>query len=664
VSVEKIQVPDIGDEQEIEVIEILVSPGDEVSENDSLIVLESDKAAMEIPSPQAGVVKEVLVNVGDQVSQGSDIVSIDVGADPGNAETESSEESVEKETSAQGAPANNLIVEEAEEPTAVEANPASTGSASVLEIRVPDLGGDSDVEVIEILVAEGDEISTEDGLVTLETDKAAMDIPSPAAGKVLSIKLKMGDKVSEGALVLELETTTASTVSAAAPAVEEPQPESKVVESPSLAPAPTGEPELMEIKLPDLAEDGVVEVIDILIAVGDEIKKEDGLITLETDKAAMDVPSPSAGVVKAIKVKVGDKISQGSVILELETTTSESAPAEKASPAPEQTAQEAEKPQVTSSTAQQTVVATVSNRGGEIYAGPAVRKTARELGVDLTKVPGSGSKGRIVKEDVEVYVKGVMQSGAANVSKGGGGLSGIEDIDFSKFGEIEVVDISKLHQVVARNMSRNWLNVPHVTQFDEADVTELEDFRQDQKTLAEKKGIKLTPLPFIVKACAHALSEYPQFNVSLHSSGAKLIQKKYVHIGIAVATPAGLMVSVLKNVDRKSIWEIAAEIAELGEKAKARKLSKEDMQGACFTISSLGNLGGTGFTPIVNAPEVAILGVSKTGIKPVYIDGEFVPRKMLPFALSYDHRVVNGVDGGLFCTYLGSLLNDIRLLAL
>lgn len=662
-SVEKIQVPDIGDEQEVEVIEILVSPGDEVTENDSLIVLESDKAAMEIPSPQSGVVKEVLVKVGDQVSQGSDIVSIDVGTDSGSAEPESSEDAPVSETAVQDSPENNSTAEDIVNQVA-STEPAPTVSASIQEIRVPDLGDDSDVEVIEILVAEGDEISAEDGLITLESDKAAMDIPSPAAGKVLSIKLKVGDKVNEGALILELETTAAVTQAPVSPPAEEPQPESNAVESPPSAPESSGEPALVEIKVPDLGEDSDVEIIEILVAVGDEIKKEDGLITLETDKAAMDVPSPLGGVVKAFKVKIGDKVSQGSVILDLETIASEPAPAEKTSPTPQQTTPVTEQPQAISSPAQQEVVTAVSNRGGEIYAGPAVRKLARELGVDLTNVAGSGSKGRIVKEDVEAYVKGVMQGGVAKTSTSGSGLPGIEDIDFSKFGEIEEVERSKLHQVVARNMSRNWLNVPHVTQFDEADVTELEEFRQAQKNLAEKKGIKLTPLPFIVKACAHALNEYPQFNVSLHSSGTKLIQKKYIHIGIAVATPAGLMVPVIKNVDRKSIWEIAAEIAELGEKAKDRKLSKEDMQGACFTVSSLGNLGGTGFTPIVNAPEVAILGVSKTSVKPVYIDGEFVPRKMLPFALSYDHRAVNGVDGGMFCTSLGSLLNDIRLLAL
>jgi pyruvate dehydrogenase E2 component (dihydrolipoamide acetyltransferase) len=369
-------------------------------------------------------------------------------------------------------------------------------------------------------------------------------------------------------------------------------------------------------------------------------------------------------VVKAITLKVGDKVSEGSAILELETTA---APAPAAAPAEKPAAASAPKPAAApapaSAPAAQPAVASVNNE--TFYAGPAVRKMARELGVDLSKVPGSGFKGRIVKEDVDAYVKSIMQGGgAAAAPSGGAGLPAIEDIDFSQFGEIEKVEMSKLHQVTARNMTRNWLNVPHVTQFDEADVTELEEFRQEQKAMAEKKGIKLTPLPFIVKACARALSEYPQFNVSLHSSGTKLIKKKYVHIGVAVATPAGLMVPVVKDADRKTIWEIAAEIAELGTKAKDRKLTKDEMTGSCFTVSSLGNIGGTGFTPIVNAPEVAILGVSRTTVKPVYIDNEFVPRTMLPFALSYDHRAVNGVDGGLFCTYLGSLLSDIRLLAL
>ena len=557
-SVEKIQVPDIGDEQEVEVIEILVAPGDEVSENDSLIVLESDKAAMEIPSPRAGVIKEILVKVGDQVSQGVDIVSMESGADAeADSQEPAAEEAAAKETDKETSepPAKQESTEsQAEEPA-----PAAAATSSVIDVKVPDLGGDSDVEVIEILVAEGDDISEEDGLVTLESDKASMDVPSPAAGKVRAIKMKVGDKVNEGSLILELETA------GDAPAVSGPANAPEKEES-SPAQAPVSE-----------------------------------------SKPAASVPAPAAEPSSA-----------------------------------------------------------VASAGGEVYAGPAVRKMARELGVDLSQVPGSGSRGRIVKEDVDAYVKGIMQGGAkpGSAASGGAGIPGIEDIDFSQFGEIEEVEMTKLHRVTSQNMSRNWLNVPHVTQFDETDITELEEFRQAQKAMAEKKGIKLTPLPFIVKACARALEEYPQFNVSLHSSGTKLIQKKYVNIGVAVATPAGLMVPVVKNADQKSIWEIAAEIAELSAKAKDRKLTKDDMQGACFTVSSLGNIGGSGFTPIVNAPEVAILGVSKASVKPVYMNNEFVPRTMLPFALSYDHRAVNGVDGGMFCTYLGSLLNDIRLLAL
>jgi len=574
VAVEKIQVPDIGDEQEVEVIEILVSPGDEVNENDSLIVLESDKAAMEIPSPKAGpkagVIKEILVKVGAQVSQGTEIVSMEIAGDSksdisGDSSSDSAEASAAESEKSSAAKAEEPIKEDVAKtaPAKEEAPAAKAPSVSAIqEVLVPDLGEDSDVDVIDILVSVGDEINKEDGLVTLETDKAAMDVPSPAAGKVVAIKLKVGDKVSEGSLILELETAGEAT------AAEESAPEKSVSNDKAVA---------------------------------------------QEKPAAVTTPAPA-------------------------------------------------KPVETPSTSR---AGSASGSDADVYAGPAVRKLARELGVHLSEVSGSGARGRIVKEDVQSFVKARMQGGTASVaSSSGAGLPGIEDIDFSQFGEVEEVELTKLHRLTAQNMTRNWLNVPHVTQFDETDVTDLEDFRQAQKALAEKKGIKLTPLPFIVKACAQALAEYPQFNVSLHSSGTKLIQKKYIHIGVAVATPAGLMVPVVKNVDKKSIWQIAAEIAELGAKAKDRKLTKEEMQGASFTISSLGNIGGTGFTPIVNAPEVAILGVSRTTVKPVYINGEFVPRKMLPFTLSYDHRAVNGVDGGMFCTFLGSLLADIRLLTL
>jgi len=574
VAVEKIQVPDLGSDGEVEVIEVLVKPGDTIGENDSLVVLESDKAAMEVPSPKAGVVKEVLVKVGAQVKNGSPLLMLEVAGGASAAPAEAPKKDAPKAAASAPAQADATAPREASkaaaapapQPAPPAAAPAATGAAAVKPIQVPDLGGATDVEVIDVMVKVGDVIQAEASLVTLETDKAAMEVPSPLGGKVVAIKVKVGDKVSAGSALIDLETASA-TAGAAASAVQEPATE-------QTAAAPKAEA----------------------------------------------APAPAAPQAKAA------------------SSTPEGATA---------------KPAATSSP------------GGEVHAGPAVRKLARELGVDLTQVAGTGGRGRIVQEDVQAYVKARL-AGTVVGSAGavGSGIPAIPDQDFSKFGPVEEVEMTKLHRVTALNMARNWLNVPHVTQFDEADITELEDFRAAQKALADKKDIKLTPLPFIVKACAQALAEHPQFNVSLHSSGAKLIKKKYVHIGVAVATPAGLMVPVVRDADKKSIWQIAADIAALSAKAKDRKLTKEDMEGSCFTVSSLGNIGGTGFTPIVNAPEVAILGVSRASVKPVWKDNAFVPRTMLPFALSYDHRAVNGVDGGQFCTYLGQLLSDIRLMVL
>lgn len=560
---------------------------------------------------------------------------------------------------------------------------------AVEKIQVPDLGTDDSVEVIELLVKPGDSIGENDNLVVLESDKAAMEIPSPKAGVVKNVLVKVGSQVKTGSPLIELETAADAApekaeadTTAAAPAAEkkaeaaaqEAAPAEAKSEAPAApkAAAKSGGSSVQAVNIPDLGTDEAVEVIDIIVKPGDEVGEESGLVTLETDKAAMDVPAQVAGIVKAIKVKVGDKVKTGMHLADIEVqggaAAAEPAPAPEPAPAAakaEAPAPAAAAPAASSAKAAPAPAAAAASAGGEVYAGPAVRKLARELGVDLTQVTGTGSKGRIQKEDVHEYVKARL-SGAAPAAAAavGGGIPGIEDIDFSKFGEIEEVEMTKLHRVTAQNMTRSWLNVPRVTQFDEADITDLEQFREAQKKLAEKKGIKLSPLPFIVKACAQALVEHPQFNVSLHSSGTKLIKKKYVHIGVAVATPAGLMVPVVKNADQKSIWEIAREIADLAAKAKDRKLSREDMEGACFTVSSLGNLGGTGFTPIVNAPEVAILGVSRASVKPVWDGKEFKPRTMLPFSLAYDHRAVNGVDGGMFCTYLGQLLSDIRLMVL
>jgi len=576
VTAEKINVPDLGTDDSVEVIEILVKPGDTLKLNDSMVVLESDKAAMEIPATQTGVVKEVLVKVGAQVKTGTPLLILETGSAASipaaaSAPAAATAPAVKAAAASVAAPAPVVAAE-------VPVAPAAS-SKSVETIAVPDLGGATDVEVIDILVKVGDIVKKEQGLVTLETDKAAMEVPSPKAGKVVAIKIKLGDKVAQGAVILDLEVAASAPAGATAAKADVPA-------KASSAPAPQ------------------------VVAPANTFALVDG-----------GPPTPTTGA------------PSGSVTL---------------SPV-------------------SVAIAAAANPSADIYAGPAVRMLARQLGVDLSQVTGTGGKGRIVKEDVQAFVKSRLQNPVAAspaASGSGAGLPVVPDIDFSKFGAIEEVELTKLHRVTALNMSRNWLNVPHVTQFDEADITELENFRNEQKALADKKGVKLTPLPFIIKACAKALAEHPQFNVSLHSSGAKLIRKKYVHIGVAVATPAGLMVPVIKNADQKSIWQIGKEVAELSAKAKDRKLAREDMEGACFTISSLGNIGGSGFTPIVNAPEVAILGVSKASIKPVWKNNQFVPRTMLPFSLSYDHRAVNGVDGGMFCTYLAALLSDIRLMML
>lgn len=545
----------------------------------------------------------------------------------------------------------------------------------VESIKVPNLGDSKDVEVIELLVKPGQSVKENDSLMVLESDKAAMEIPSPKSGVVKSLSIKLGDQVSEGDEILLLEVEGVAAAPAAAKA--EPAPSAApaapapAAPAPAAASSPAAASAVEPIVVPDIGGDSDVEVIEVHVKVGDVIKAEQSLITLESDKAAMEVPSPKGGEVKALKLKVGDKVSKGSLILELAVAGAAAAPAAPAAasaavPAATQPAAatvSAPAPAPVSTPAAVAPAAAAST--ADVYAGPAVRKLARELGVDLTQVSGSGARGRIQKEDLHAFVKARLQAPVAVAgSAGGAGIPAIADIDFSQFGSVEQVPLSKLHKVTAANMQRNWLNVPHVTQFNEADITDLEAFRTELRGEADKKGVKLTFLPFLLKACARALQEHKQFNVSLHSSGEFLIQKHYIHIGVAVATDAGLMVPVIRDVDKKSVWDLAREVVALSDKAKNRRLSKEEMQGACFTISSLGALGGTGFTPIVNAPEVAILGVSKTQTRPVYINGQFVPRQMLPIALSYDHRAVNGVDGGMFVTTLARLLGDIRLLAL
>ena len=545
---------------------------------------------------------------------------------------------------------------------------------AIEKITVPDLGEASDVEVIELLVTVGQQVAENDSLLVLESDKAAMEIPAPMAGIVKSIAINLGDTVSTGVeiLSLEIESNNASAEPGARVAADETQQAPEFDESSPKA-APTSgkaeQPASIEsvVTVPDLGTDDEVDVIEIHVSAGDMLEADQPLLTLESDKAAMEVPSPQEGEVLEILVKVGDKVKTGAEVLKLSADAGGDvvAPAQEAPAASTEasgTAADNSRPMPASEPSQPAAQnIPVSGESTKVYAGPAVRKLARELGVDLALVQGSGARSRVVKEDIHAFVKTRINgapTGSVAVAPA------VPDVDFSQFGPIEELPRTKLQKVTAINMQRNWSTVPHVAQFNEADVTALEDFRNELRHEAEKKGVKLTFLPFLLKACAKALAEYPQFNVSLHSSGEFVIQKKYCHIGVAVATEAGLVVPVIRDVDTKTIYELAREVSELTAKAKSRKLTLEEMQGACFTISSLGAIGGTGFIPIINAPEVAILGVARTEIKPVYANGEFLPRKILPLTLCYDHKALNGVDGGLFADFLVKLLGDIRRLAL
>ncbi len=553
-------------------------------------------------------------------------------------------------------------------------------------IKVPDLGDAGDVEVIEIPVSVGQVVEVNDSLLVLESEKAAMEIPAPMAGVVKSIAVNLGDQVTTGAEILTLEITEtaasepAEEAESAQPAREEaqeqpetaPAEDSSTVEPPPESPAAASK--IIDVAIPDLGTDDEVDVIEIHVQAGDSIAAEDSLLTLESDKAAMEVPSPHAGVVESVLVEIGAQVKTGTPVLRLRAEQEESVTAAEPSEKPiesrpepeaEKTAAPAPAAPVAAGAGQPPASAASKDSGENVYAGPAVRKLARELGVNLAEINGSGARGRIVKEDVHEYVKTSLgRPTAAGVLSAAGAPAAVPDVDFSRFGEVDQEPRSKLAKVTAANMQRSWLAVPHVAQFEEADVTELEAFRAGLKAEAENRGVKLTPLPFLLKACAHTLREFPQFNVSIHSSGEYAIRKKYVHIGVAVATEAGLVVPVIRDVDQKNIWQLAEEVAGASVKARERKLKPEDMQGACFTISSLGAIGGTGFVPIVNAPEVAILGVARTAVKPVWRDGEFVPRTMLPLTLTYDHKAVNGVDGGRFATHLAALLGDIRRLLL
>jgi pyruvate dehydrogenase E2 component (dihydrolipoamide acetyltransferase) len=541
---------------------------------------------------------------------------------------------------------------------------------AIQAIKVPDIGGAEGVEVIEISVKVGDVIALEDSILVLETDKASMEIPASAAGRVVAIKAKIGDKVSQGDLLIEVEAEGSAAVSVApviAPAASAPVVVAAAAPVTVVSAAPAVSANL-NIPVPDIGGAEAVEVIEICVKVGDEVAEGDSLIVLETDKASMEIPAPTAGKIVSIALKLGDKVSQGAVIGVMATASgaaanapAPSAPAQVASSSPAPSAPAAPIAVTTS----QTVTTEDVVQTGDVYAGPAVRKLARQLGVDLGKLSGTGPRSRLLKDDVRGYVKPIViaaQSGAPVGS--GSGIPRVPAVDFAKFGDIELIKMSKVKKITAENMTRSWLNVPHVTQWDDADITDLESFRNGLKAEAEKRGSKLTPLPFLLKACAAALVAEPSFNVSMHHDGENMVQKKYVHIGIAVDTPNGLMVPVIRNVDKKGLWELTDEINAMAKKARDGKLMPTDMQGGCFTISSLGAMGGNGFTPIVNTPEVGILGVSRAQMKPVWNGTEFKPRNMLPLSLSYDHRAVNGADAGRFFTFLVAAIADVRRLLL
>lgn len=553
--------------------------------------------------------------------------------------------------------------------------------AELKEVFVPDIGGD-EVQVIEICAAVGDTLAAEESILTVESDKATMDIPAPFAGVLAELKVAVGDKVSEGTLIALMQAAGVS-APAAAPVVAPAAAPAQAAPAPVAAAPATGatkqlEAKVVEVTVPDIGADTDVSVIEVLVAVGDKIEVDAGLITLETDKATMDIPSPFAGVVKAVNVAVGDKVSQGSLVVMLEVAgaavQANSPAAPDAVPVVQEIAVAAQdsapvsRPPVPHHPSAGAPVAT-----GVVHASPAVRRLAREFGVNLTQVTGSGRKGRIIKEDVQAYVKYELSrpkaTAATSVAAGsGGGLQVIAapQVDFSKFGEVEAIPLSRIQKISGPNLHRNWVTIPHVTQFDEADITELEAFRKQQNDVAakQKADYKITPLVFMMKAVAKTLQQFPVFNSSLSSDGESLIQKKYFHIGVAVDTPNGLVVPVVRDVDKKGIIELSRELADISIRARDGKLKSADMQGSCFTISSLGGIGGTAFTPIVNYPDVAILGVSKSEIKPKWNGKEFEPKLMLPLSLSYDHRVIDGAMAARFSVTLSAILSDIRTLIL
>ena len=640
----QVTVPDIGADN-AKVIEIFVAVGDKIEIDDPLVTLESDKASMDVPSTHAGTITSISIAVDQEVNEGTLLVEL-------------SSDTAEDSDSTQQPPAQ--VMEE----VAPTQSPQVVTTSQTVDVIIPDIGGDS-AKVIEILVEVGQSISQEDPLITLESDKASMDVPSTVTGIVQSIEVNVDQDVSEGMIVVKVSSNSAQ--SPASESAETPNPAktsnpaetSNQAEAPSLA--ETSSSSVVEVTIPDIGGDSA-KVIEVLVSVGQEIEAEDPLVTLESDKASMDVPTTVSGTIESIDVQVDQDVSEGMLVVKVLSAQKNTSPAPKIE-SPEQSAPTEKTAAPVQATAP---IDSLPPATGKSHASPSIRRFARELGVDLSKVGGSGRKGRIVKSDVKAFVKNVMLSGgAAQASnQSGSGIPSVPAIDFTKFGEIDRQPLNKIKKLTAKNLHRSWLNVPHVTHNDESNISDLESFRKQLNTeyAAQDKGIKLSPLAFIVKAAVHALRTYPQFNSSLEPGGESIIYKKYIHIGIAVETPNGLVVPVIRDADKMSISEIALAMGELAKKARDKKLSPADMSGASFTISSLGGIGGTSFTPIVNAPEVAILGVARSKMQPVWNGKEFEPGMILPLSLSYDHRIIDGAEAARFTAHIASALEDVRRL--
>ncbi|MDQ9834197.1 2-oxo acid dehydrogenase subunit E2 [Acinetobacter soli] len=658
----QVKTPDIGVDKAT-VAEILVKVGDTISENDSLILLESDKASVEVPSTAAGVVKRILVSLGDEVTEGTDLVELE--SEGATVEPAAAPASEEKPVAQEAAPAQE----------APAAQPAAGGATQEIEVQVPDIGVEK-ATVAEILVKVGDEIAENDSLVLLESDKASVEVPSTATGTVVSIAIKEGDTVQEGVVLLKLKTAGGASAapeqapaasSAAAPAKES---AAETAQPATESNAPAGD---VEVNVPDLGVDKAA-VAEILVKVGDKITKDESIVVVESDKATVEVPSSVSGVVKAVHVQAGQDVQEGVLLITVEAegaapsapkaapAKAEAAPAPaapKAAPAPAAKADHAA-PQASQDSK---LTKEQEAENAKVYAGPAVRKLARELGVVLAQVKNSGEHGRLIKEDIYAYVKQRLTAPVAAPKAAAAAVaSGLPSLpDFSAFGGVEEKALTRLQQVSIPQLSLNNF-IPQVTQFDHADITELEAWRNDLKGNFKKEGISLTIMAFIIKAVAHLLKEEREFAGHLSDDGKSVLLRNEIHMGIAVATPDGLTVPVLRNPDQKSIKQIAVELGVIGQKARDKKLSPKDLQGANFTISSLGAIGGTAFTPLVNWPQVAILGISPAAMQPVWNGKDFEPRLMLPLSLSYDHRVINGADAARFTNKLTKLLQDIRSL--